>query len=59
MKLTNNEKQIITEVLEDVISNASKKAGGPTYNTDDDLLFSFSSEDYKALKRALAKIEAQ
>ncbi len=59
MKLTESEKQIVAWVLENVIDNANKEEGfdgSPAYNTDMDLLFSFSGEDYKALKRAKIKI---
>ena len=59
MKLTENEKQVISEILEIVIDNVNKEEGfpgGPLYCTDDDLLMSFSSRDYQALKRAKIKM---
>ncbi len=59
MKLTENEIHIVSWVLENVIDNANKEEGfdGMVHNTDMDLLFSFSGEDYKALKRALKKLK--
>ncbi len=60
MKLTENEKQVVSAVLERVIDNVNKEegfAGGPLYCTDEDLLMSFTGENIKALKRALKKIE--
>ncbi len=62
MKLTLNEKQVVLSVLDDVIDHMEKETGYPypggvAYNTDNDLLFSFDTEDYKALKRALIKIK--
>ena len=60
MKLTENEKIIVKVVLENVIENATRRDefnGMPVYTTDNDLLVSLSGEDYKTLKRALAKIE--
>ena len=57
MEFTNYEKQLIREILEDVINNASKEPGDTTYNTTDDLLFTFSDEDYKTLKKSLKKIQ--
>lgn len=56
MELTTNEKSIVSWVLENVIDNANKESGEPVYNTDMDLLFSFSNKDYQALKKALMKI---
>ena len=61
MKLTENERQVVSEVLERVIDNVHKEDGfdgSPAYNTDDDLLFSFTSQDYQALKQALKKIDS-
>ncbi len=59
MKLTENEIQIISSVLEEVIDNANKEEGfdGMVHNTDMDLLFSFSGEDYKTLKKTLKKLK--
>ncbi len=57
--MTENEKQVVSWVLENVIDNINKEAGfdgSPAYNTDDSLLFSFSGQDYQALKRAKNKI---
>ena len=60
MELTGNEKQVTLEVLEKVVENAHRDTrfdGNPVYNTDDDLLFSFSGEDMKALKRIIKKLQ--
>ena len=60
MKLTENEKIIVKIVLKSVIDNATRSNefnGKTVYTTDNDLLISISGEDYKTLKRVLAKIE--
>ncbi len=60
MKLTENEIQIISSVLEEVLDNANKEEafnGDIVHNTDDDLLMSFSGEDYKTLKKTLKKLK--
>ncbi len=60
MKLTDNEKIIVTVVLKSIIDNAKNTNefdGIKIYNTDKDYTMSLSSDDFKTLKRALKKIE--
>ncbi len=60
MKLTENERQVVSSALDAIFDDLTKEDGYPypggiAYNSDN-VVFSFDTEDYKALKRAKIKM---
>ncbi len=61
MELTENERQVVSSVLDAIIDDLTKETGYPypggiAYNSDN-VIFSFDTEDYKTLKRVKIKMK--